>query len=196
MSDEERQPPTKIRVTKLQEAQLGTLEEVELACAAQLVEAGVDAALCEPRNQTQIARLTRDHDVLVAEADHEPAAYLAWADEAPGVAWLPIFMVAPAYQRFGVGTRLMRELGEIASGHGIDSVVTIAWERAPWTLQFLGTRGFRMLESGASGLPPKLADWAHTRAAEVAAESRKLWWARTDGLGTVPGLPRPPPSAR
>lgn len=196
MSEEKRKPPTKIRVTKLQEAQLVALEQIELACAEQLVEAGVDASSCEPRRETHIARLTRDHDVLVAEADHEPAAYLAWADHAPGVAWLPIFMVAPEYQRFGVGTRLMRELGEIAAGLGIDAVVTIAWERAPFTLQFLGTRGFRLLEIGASGLPGKLADWASTRAAELSAEGRKLWWARTDGLGTIPGLPRPPASAR
>jgi amino-acid N-acetyltransferase len=194
--DKPRRPPTKIRVTKLQEAQLHDLDMLEQACAAQLHSVGVGPSQVSPRSEVEIARLTRDHDVLVAEADHEVAGYMAWADEAPGVAWLPIFMVAPEYQRFGVATHMLRELGEITSGLNISTVVTGAWERAPWSLAFLGVRGFQMLEVGASGVPEKLASWASRRVPELSEPGSRLWWARTDGLGTIPGLPRPPASSR
>jgi len=189
MSEQERKPPEKIRVTKLQEAQLAALTDIELACAEQLWELGLSAELVEPRGEVAIAALPRHHDVLVAEADHEPAAYLAWADEAPGVAWMPIFMVAPAYQRFGVGTHLLRALGEAAGKHGIATVVTPSWDQSPSAMSFLSVRGFQML--GAS-MPEQLEQWVERRAQDAATQGQTLWWAMTDGLGTVPGLPRPP----
>jgi amino-acid N-acetyltransferase len=194
MSDiEARKPPEKIRVTKLQEAQLGVLEQMDEACAAQFQAAGFTTAQVAPRPQTAIARLTRDHDVLVAEADHEPAAYLAWADHPPGVAWLPIFVVAPEYQRLGIGTRMLRELGEIAAGHGIRAVVTPCWDRAAANIGFLAARGFQM---AAGAMPEKVIEWLAQDRAELLQPGQTLWWASTDGLGTIPGLPRPPMSVR
>ena len=190
MSDEERQPPQKIRVTKLQEAQVIDLRAIEARCAEMFYEVGLDGTQVAPRGEVEIARLPHDHDVLVAEADHLVAGYLAWADEAPGVAWLPIVMVSPAYQRFGVGTRLLRELGERAHGLGIEHVVTTAWDVAPWSLAFLGGRGFQLVES-AGQLPDKLRDWVGRRGSEVTQPGQKLWWGKSDGLGTIPGLPRP-----
>jgi N-acetylglutamate synthase-like GNAT family acetyltransferase len=190
MSDEERQPPQKIRITKLQEAQVIDLARIEAHCAEMFYEVGLDGAQVEPRGEVEIARLTRDHDLLVAEADHHVAGYLGWADEAPGVGWIPILMVAPAYQRFGVGTRLLRELGERAHGLGIEQVVTSAWDAAPWAQKFLGARGFQRVESVAQ-LPEKLRDWAERRGPEVSQPGQKLWWSKSDGLGTIPGLPRP-----
>ena len=193
--NEERKPPEKVRVTNLQEAQLASLEQIEARYADQL--GGVGVAV-KPRTEMQIARLTKDHDVLVAEADHEVAGYLVWADQAPGVAWMPTLIVAPEYQRFGLGTHLLRELGEVASNspNKIGAVATPVWERAIWSLGFLATRGFKLLEPGASGIPEKLGTWSKDHATSLVEAGQKLWWAPTDGLGTVPGLPRPPASAR
>src|SRR5262245_51838660 len=134
--DAPRIPPKKIRVTGLQEAQLSALATIDEACARMFLDIGIEAPRTMPRSEGEIARLARTHDVMVAEADHEPAGYLVWADEEPGVAWLPILIVAPSYQRFGIATRLLRELGEKAGSLGIDTVVTPVWSRAPWALAF------------------------------------------------------------
>jgi amino-acid N-acetyltransferase len=189
MSEEERTPPQKVRITKLQEAQLPALAEIDADCVQIFYEHGFKPEEVKPRTDIDIARLTRNHDVLVAEADHEPVAYMVWADQAPGVAWLPIIMVAPMQQRFGIGTHMLRELGEIASGHGIETVVTPCWDRAQWGLSFLAVRGFQLLEQG--GYPDKVAEWKSSLPEDLVKPGQKLWWAKTDGLGTIPGLPRP-----
>lgn len=189
MNEEGRTPPQKVRMTKLQEAQLVELESIEAACVQLFYEAGFTATDIKPKNEMEIARLPRTHDVIVAEADHEPVAYLAWADQAPGVAWLPILMVSPMHQRYGIGTHLLRELGQVARGLGIDTVVTSCWDRASWGLSFLAVRGFQPIEQG--GLPEKLTEWLDAGGRELALPNQKLWWAKTDGLGTIPGLPRP-----
>jgi GNAT superfamily N-acetyltransferase len=186
---EERIPPKKIRVTGLQEAQLKDLVRIEEACARMFWEIGLTEQQLAPRAEFQIARLTRDHAVLVAEADDAPVGYLAWADQAPGVAWLPILMVAPEFQRFGVGTRLLRDLGEAAGNHGIETVVAPVWTRAAWSLAFLAVRGFQQV--GVAPATEKLALWQEERGAGLIEPGQQLWWAKTDGLGTVPGLPRP-----
>lgn len=189
MSEEPRVPPQRVRITKLQEAQVHDLQVIEADCAQIFYENGFSADDVKPRVELDIAKLPRNHDVLVAEADHEPVAYLAWADQAPGVAWLPIIMVSPMHQRFGIATHMLRELGEIARGHGITAVVTPCWERAPWGLSFLAVRGFQPLDQG--GLPDKVTEWKKAAPDDIVAPGQKLWWSKTDGLGTIPGLPRP-----
>ncbi len=188
MTDEERTPPEKIRITGLQEAQLLDLQGIEARCAAMFYEVGLSEKQVPVRTDVDLAKLPRNHDVMVAEADDRTAGYLAWADEAPGVAYLPILLVAPAYHRFGLGTRLLREVGEAASNVGIRTIVTPCWDLAPWALSFLGVRGFQPL---TGTLPDKLKSWTERRAAELLEPGLSLWWAKTDGLGTVPGLPRP-----
>ena len=183
--NDDRKPPEKIRVTKLQEAQVSELRKIEASVADMFQAIGVSQ---EPRSDMQIAQLTKRHDVLVAEADDHVAGYLAWADEAPGIANLVVLMVAPDFQRFGIGTRLLRELGESASAHGIETVVAPVCAKATWSMAFLGVRGF----APVNGAPPeKLTMWREEREPDVVQAGQRLWWAKTDGLGTVPGLPRP-----
>ncbi len=188
MTDDQRIPPEKIRITGLQEAQLLDMQAIEARCAAMFYEVGFTDKQVVPRTEIEIAKLTRSHDVMVAEADDRPAGYLVWADEAPGVAFLATLLVAPIHQRFGLGTRLLRDLGEATTKHGIKTVVTPCWDLAPWTLSFLGVRGFQPL---TGKLPDELSRWKDRREAELAEPGLSLWWALTDGLGTVPGLPRP-----
>ncbi len=186
---DERKVPEKIRITKLQEAQLSTLTQIEQDCAQLFYDVGFSPEDIKPKTDVEIARLPRSHDVLVAEADHEAVAYLAWADQAPGVAWLPLLLVSPMHQRFGIGTHLLRELGHIAHHLGIQTVVTPCWDRASWSMSFLAVRGFQPVEQG--GLPDKLTEWLDLGGRAQLAPGQKLWWAKTDGLGTIPGLPRP-----
>ncbi len=191
---EERIPPQKIRITKLQEAQLLDLQAMEAGCAQMFYDIGYTEDEIRPRGETELGRLTRDHDVLVAEADNQTAGFLVWADQAPGVAWLSTLAVAPDYQRFGIATRMLRELGELAHSHGIEQVVTPCWGRAAWALAFLAVRGFEPLEGA---LADKLSRWKalsldkDEAGAALVQPGQNLWWAKSDGLGTVPGLPRP-----
>jgi len=190
LPDDDRRPPEKIRITKLQEAQLGDLAAIEVRCAQMFYEQGFDDAQIRPRSEFELARLTREHDILVAEADHQPAGFLVWADEAPGVAVIQNLKVAPAHQRFGVGTRLLVDLGERASRHGITYAVAAPWRRAPFSLAFLAVRGFSPT-TGEAVIPDELKGWLDSRAGELAVEGREIWWAKADGLGFIPGLPRP-----
>jgi amino-acid N-acetyltransferase len=186
--DDPRLPPQKIRVTRLQEAQLAALVAIEARCVDPFRAIGLGESAIAARNESEIARLTRKHDVLVAEADDHVAGFLVWADEAPGVAHLATLMVDPSWQRFGIGTRLLRELGESASRHGIASAVTPVWEKASWSMAFLAVRGFSPVNGS---LPDTLSEWRQMRETEVLRPGQRLWWAKTDGLGTIPGLPRP-----
>jgi amino-acid N-acetyltransferase len=190
MKTEQRRPPEKLRVTRLQEAQLKELRAIEARCAEMYHAIGLSEEQVPVRAESDIARLTRHHDVLVAEADDRVAGYLAWADEAPGVAHLSVLVVSPDYHRFGIATRLVRELGDKATKHGIEIAATPVWERASWAMSFLGVRGFAPIDGA---LPDKLVEWREAREAELVQPGQRIWWAKTDGLGTIPGLPRPKP---
>lgn len=153
---DERTAPKRIRVTGLQEAQLPALVALEQACAAMHREAGPGVAEVEARTLADLAALTRRHDVRVAEADDEVAGYLAWRDEAPGVAVLEELSVHPDHQRCGVGTRLFAELQERARELGLEQVVVRSREKASWTRAFCEKKGFEPLGDGA---PVKVRAW-------------------------------------
>jgi amino-acid N-acetyltransferase len=184
MSAEERVPPKRVRVTKLQEAQVETLVSIEHAVAELHGAVGIATT---PRASVELARLPRDHDVYVAEADHDTAGYLAWVDQAPGVAVIKALMVAPELHRFGIGSRLLRDFGEGAQKVGLDHAVVAVWEKASWALAFLAVRGFQPVDGK---VPDKLAEWQAQHAASL-VPGQRFWWAKTEGLGFIPGLPRP-----
>ncbi len=188
---DERKPPERVRVTGLQEAQLQDLVAIEGRLAEHQVGEGVPQDQLVVRSEVQIASLRRQHDVYVAEADHEPAGYLAWRDEAPGVAVLAVLVVDPELMRYGVGTRLLRELGEKAARAGIGHVVRVAGGKDKNEAAFLASRGFMPEDAGQ--LPEKVTEWRAGAGAEAVGADEKLWWAKVDGLGLIPGLPRPEP---
>jgi N-acetylglutamate synthase-like GNAT family acetyltransferase len=190
--DEERTPPTKIRITRLQEAQLLDLVRIDQAAAEAARDARIDESLVVARTDVQIASLHRDHDVYVAEADHEVAGYLAWRDEPPKIGVIAILGVGPAYQRFGVATRLLRELGERCAEAGISHVVARCPEKAPWARRFLDAMGFAAL---TDPLPKPLEEWRDRQKAsdELAKPGEVALWRTTDKLGMkiLPGVPLP-----
>ena len=191
MTEQERKPPVKIRITKLQEAQLAEVAAIDAEAGEIYAEIGVGPELFTPRNDIDLGRMTRDHDILVAEGDDHVAGFLIWADQAPGVAFINSLHVDPDHQRLGVGTRLLRELGERATAHGIGLCTVAIWEGAAWAMSFLAVRGFQPYEAG-SQMPSKLLAWLEANEdSPHLGPRRQLWWAETDGLGTIPGLPRP-----
>jgi ribosomal protein S18 acetylase RimI-like enzyme len=153
---DERTAPKRIRVTGLQEAQLPALVATEQACTAMYNEIGVDAADVPARTHADIIALTRQHDVRVAEADEEVAGYLAWRDEAPGVAYVEELSVHPDHQRRGIATRLLAELEERARELGMAQIVLRSWERASWAQAFYKKAGFAPLGDDA---PAKVRAW-------------------------------------
>lgn len=170
---DERTAPKRIRVTGLQEAQLPALVALEQACTAMHREAGPGVAEVEARTLADLAALTRRHDVRVAEADDEVAGYLAWRDEAPGVAVLEELSVHPDHQRCGIGTRLLAELQDRARELGLEQIVVRSREKASWARAFYEKKGFEPLGDDA---PAKVRAWCSgpeasgsplTRAGEV-----------------------------
>ncbi|WP_129576017.1 MULTISPECIES: GNAT family N-acetyltransferase [Sorangium] len=143
-------------MTGLQEAQLPALAATEQACTAMYHEIGFDAAEVPARTLADIVALTRQHDVRVAEADGEAAGYLAWRDEAPGVAYLEEISVHPEHQRRGVATRLLAELHERARELGMEQIVLRARGRASWAQAFFKKAGFAPLGDDA---PAKVRAW-------------------------------------
>ena len=108
----------------------------------------------------------------VAEADWVAAGMLAWRDEAPGVAYLADLQIDPAYQRFGIATKLLEAMFEEARGLHLREVVVRGWERAPWAVGFYQHAGFQPIGADA---PTRVASWADeerahplTRPGEVA----------------------------
>lgn len=161
MSDD-RVKPKRIRCSGLQDVQLDALAKLDAACAAMFYAAGFDGAEVPVRAAADFARLTRDHDVLVAEADYVVAGYSAWRDESPGIAYLADLAVAPDFQRFGVGARLIELLHRDAHDKRMEQIIVRCWERATWAMAFYAVQGFVAIDGRA---PEKVRAWrAHREA--------------------------------
>jgi amino-acid N-acetyltransferase len=189
MSESEpRTRPTRIRVTRLQEAQLPDLVEVERAATAMYYDVGFDGAEVPVRSLADIVSLTCDHEVLVAEADRVVAGYLAWRDEASGVAYIEELSVHPDHQRVGVATKLLDELCRAARAihvrtadgpRCIEHVVARCWRRATWAMRFYERLGFAQVGDGA---PADVRAWYDERVAvgrPVTRPGEVVLWAST-----------------
>lgn len=148
---EDRIRPKRVRVTRLQEAQIEALMEIERACSAMYHDIGFDAAEVPVRTYADIAHLPRFHNVYVAEADHEVAGYVAWRDESPGVAYIEELSVHPNFQRFGVGSKLLGAVEEDAVKAGLADIIAKKFEKAVWAAVFYAHHGFTHLDETATG---------------------------------------------
>lgn len=180
----DRPPPKRVRLTGLQEAQLGELLQVEAKCAAMYHAKGFDAAEVPVRTARDLADLVRHHSVHVAEADHVPVALMAWRDESPGVAYLADLQVHPDYQRFGIGTKLLTLLNTEARAHGFDQIIVRCWEKATWATAFYRRHGFAPL---GDVVPDKVATWKQDRAEgrPIVRPGEVLLWAAVPPAPTI-----------
>jgi GNAT superfamily N-acetyltransferase len=122
-------PPQRVRIAKLQDAQLDGVVAIDLACKQQLHHAGVPAAEEPARGTSGVARLTKLHNVLVADADGVVAGYAAWRDESPGVAYLEELAVKPELQRHGIAEKLLEAVRGEASALSLPILLTRVWTK-------------------------------------------------------------------
>ncbi len=154
---DDRTPPDRVRLSRMQEAQLKALEKVDHACAAMYHQIGFDAAEVPVRSYADFVNLTRDHNVHVVEADYQPVGYAAWRDEPPGIAYIDEINVHPEMQRFGLGSRLLDAIRDDARKAGIHHIVLRAWAKATWAMSFYRKQGFHEID-GAT-LPNAVMTW-------------------------------------
>ncbi len=155
---DDRTPPDRVRISRLQEVQLPEIEKVDRACAAMYHAVGFDAAEVPVRSYADLFRLTHDHNVFVVEADWHPAGYAAWRDEEPGVAYVEEINVHPDVQRFGLGAKLLQAIRDDARKAGIKHIVLRAWIKASWAMAFYRKQGFVEVD-GIVTLPTDVMGW-------------------------------------
>jgi amino-acid N-acetyltransferase len=154
--DDDRIPPKRVRISKLQEVQIGDLVKLDHACSEMYWELGFDAAEVPARMTQEFYKLPRDHAVRVAEADYVVAGYTAFRDEAPGVAYLEELSVHPDYQRFGIGAMLLESVYEEARDKDLKEIVLRTWDKAEWARAFYAKLGFVKIDESA---PLRVRDW-------------------------------------
>jgi GNAT superfamily N-acetyltransferase len=140
-------PPERVRVTRMQDVQIDAVVGVDLACKEALHRAGVPAADLPARGLAGIAKLTKVHNVLVADADGVVAGYAAWRDESPGVAYLEEIHVKPDLQRLGIGTKLLDAVRAEVRAVSLPVLITRCWTKATAGRAFLA-------KAGLAPLPP------------------------------------------
>ena len=134
-------PPERIRVTRLQEAQANAVVAIDAVCKEALHRAGVPAADFPARGLAGLVKLTKLHNVLVADADGIVAGYAAWRDESPGVACLEDIAVSPQHQRTGIGTQLLEAVRAEARAVPLPLLVTRCWVKAASARAFFARAG-------------------------------------------------------
>ncbi len=161
-TEDDRTPPARIRLTGLQEAQLPALVELDEACSAMYYDAGFDGAEVPLRSQADFAAMARQNSCKVAEADHVVAGFLAWHDQAPGVADLADIQVHPEYQRFGIAADLLDAMKDEARKLKLEQIVVRCWEKATWAMGFYRRQRFIPIDATA---PANVQGWREERLA-------------------------------
>jgi amino-acid N-acetyltransferase len=143
-------PPQRVRVARLQDTQLDGVVAIDLGCKQQLHRAGVPESEEPARGVAGVARLTKLHNVLVADADGVVAGYAAWRDESPGVAFLEELAVKPELQRHGIAEKLLDAVREEARALSLPILLTRAWTKNAAGRALLEKAGFTPLATDTS----------------------------------------------
>lgn len=192
MTTDDRDPPQRVRMEKLQEIHVPDLKKVDAACAEQYWALGFDAAEVPVRTSGDFYRLPKSHAVWVAEADGQVAGFIAFRDESPGVGYIEDIAVHPELQRFGIGRRLIEKARLELAHLGFVEVVLKVKSRARWAVAFYEALGFHTLgdpsalgDPNAPDVPERVAAW---RAEKVDEEDRPYL---RPGEDVMWGLTRP-----
>ena len=156
IDDDERTPPKRVRLEKLQEVHVPDLLKIDRAAAEEYWALGFDAAEVPVRTSGELYRLPKQHAVRVAEADYVVAGFSAFRDESPGVAYLEEISVHPDYRRFGIGRRLIEHVFEEARAANLKELVLRRWDRAEWAVAFYDKLGFKPIDEQA---PERVQGW-------------------------------------
>jgi amino-acid N-acetyltransferase len=151
--------PQRVRVSKLQETQIDAVVAIDLAAKQAMHRAGVPAADVPARGLAGVAKLTKMHNVLVAEGDGVVVGYAAWRDESPGIAYLEDLAVKTDLQRLGLGTRLLEAIRQEARALALPVLITRAWKSAKAATAFLGKSGLTPLGTEPTEIAERVALW-------------------------------------
>jgi amino-acid N-acetyltransferase len=143
-------PPQRVRIARLQDTQLDGVVAIDAACKQQLQHAGVPVAEAPARGLAGLVKLTKLHNVLVADADGTVAGYAAWRDESPGVAYLEELAVKPDLQRHGIADKLLDAVREEARALSLPILLTRAWTKNAAGKALLEKAGFAALATNTS----------------------------------------------
>jgi amino-acid N-acetyltransferase len=158
--------PVRVRVSKLQETQIDAVVAIDLAAKQAMHRAGVPAADFPARGLAGIAKLTKRHNVLVAEGDGVVVGYAAWRDESPGVAYLEDLAVKADLLRVGLGTRLLDAVREDAHGLALPVLVVRAWTCVAAEIAFLNKCGLSPLGTEPKEIAERVALWREQQEAQ------------------------------
>lgn len=170
-----RPPPNRIRITRLSEGQLPDVVSIEGSAKEDFHRHKIAMPV---RELAELVRLTRDHNIKVAEADDVVAGWLAWRDESPGVAHLDTVVVEPSYRRLGIAKKLVDALREEARGLRLPQIVVVVPAKATWARTFLTTVGFQDADGRA---PDRVQQWLaeQTEAENAPTGDEVLLWGST-----------------
>lgn len=160
--EETRTRPGKVSVGRLQDRQLDAVVALEQLAKQMYVANGFAPGDVHARSLVEIVKLTKGHNVRVAEADDAVAGYLAWRDESPGVGYVEELCVHPRFQRFGVGARLFEQARGEAEELGLRAMTTRVWSKAAWAKAFWTKLGWKPVDGAA---PAIIGTWKSEQSA-------------------------------
>jgi amino-acid N-acetyltransferase len=153
------QAPQKVRIAKLQDIQIDAVVAVDLAGKAAMHKAGVPPAEAPARGLAGIGKLTKQHNVLVADADGVVAGYVAWRDESPGVAYIEDLAVKSELRRVGIGTKLIEAVRDDARRVSLPVLLVRCWSSVAPAKALLTKAGFVPIGSEPSEVAERVAEW-------------------------------------
>lgn len=181
-----------MHVTKIHSRHRAAIGAIDAACDAMVRDMVIDPADARPRSASDLERLTTGRG-LVADVDGTTAAFLAWRDEPPSVAYVVQLAVHPRLHRRGIGTRLLASLYDQARADRLTHVVLHCLSSAGWAVSFYESHGFVALQGGA---PRPVRTWSDHRKAltrPLVRPGERVLWASVSARPGADGLiPRPP----
>jgi len=168
----DRSPPERVRLGRLQEVQVDALAAAHAESAATLWDEGVGVEEAPARDVRDFVRATRDHEVWVAEADYQVAGGAIVRDAAPGVLVVEDLFVAPAFRRFGIGSRLLARAEDRARELGLPALVLRASPRSKAAARFCAKHG---LHPASAAPHPRVAAWLAGSEHPITQDGAWLW---------------------
>jgi GNAT superfamily N-acetyltransferase len=141
----------RIRLARTNEVR--RLQTVERAAAGIFRESDLAAvARDEPTPAWVLARAARAGGLLVLDTEDEPAMGFALVRELDGAAYLAEISVHPAWQRHGLGARLIDAVEDWAAKRGLPWLVLTTFRDVPWNAPYYRRLGFEPMADEALGL--------------------------------------------
>jgi GNAT superfamily N-acetyltransferase len=140
----------RIRLARADEVR--RLRAVERAAAGIFREIGLAAvARDDPTPARVLARGAAAGGLLVVDTEDAPAVGFALVRELDGAAYLAEISVHPAFQRNGLGARLIDAAEDWAAERGLPCLVLTTFRDVPWNAPYYRRLGFEPIPDAALG---------------------------------------------